>query len=95
MFLTELDSLITLAHVVVEGTDIQLVTSVLIAHDPLVLVWMVKTLNRSVTFCAFDSFRTRIPSQPINESFAIFRCILEQIWRSSEVSRVMGEVTAL
>ena len=62
MLLTEFDGLIALSHVVIEGTDVQLVASMLVAHDPLVLVRMVETLYSRVAFVTFYSFWTRIPS---------------------------------
>ena len=95
MVLAELDSLMAFTHVVVKGANVQLVASVLIAHDTLVLVRMVKSLDCGMTLGAFNSFRTQIPSNAVNESFAVFRRILENIRRSSEISSVMREVTAL
>ena len=62
MLLAEFDGLIALAHVMIEGTDVKLVTSMLITHDPLVLVRMVETLYSRVALVTFYSFRTRIPS---------------------------------
>lgn len=67
----------------------------LITHDSLVLVWMIKPLNGCMTLLTFYSFRAQIPPQTINESFTIFRCIFEQIRRSSEISGVVSEITTL
>lgn len=56
--LAELDSLMSLTHVVVEGTNIQLVASMLVAHDSLVFVRMVESLDSRVALVTFYSFRT-------------------------------------
>ena len=95
MAFAELDCLVSLTHVVIESTYVKLVTSMLITHYPLVFVWMIEPLDGRVTFLTFNSFRAQIPSQTIDESITVFRCILEQIWRPSEISGVMCEITTL
>ena len=79
----------------VKCANVKLITSVLVAHDSLVLVRMIKPLNSCMTLLAFNSFRAQIPPQTIYESFTIFWRIFEQIGRSSEISGVMSEITTL
>ena len=79
----------------VKCANVKLITSVLVAHDSLVLVRMIKALNGCMTLLTFNSFWTQIPPQTIDESFTIFWCILEQIRRSPEISGVMCEITTL
>ena len=95
MVLAEFDRLVSLTHVVIEGTDVQLVTSVFVTHNPLVLVGMVQPLDSRVALATFYSFRTQVPSYTVNESFAIFWRVLENIRRSSEISSMVREVAAL
>ena len=95
MVFAEFDGLVPLAHVVIESADIQLVTSMLVTHDALVLVRVVEPLDRRVAFSAFDAFRAQIPSNAVYESFAVLRRILENVRRSSEISGVMRKVTTL
>ena len=95
MAFAELNRQVTFTLGVVKCANIKLVTSVLVAHDSLVLVRMIEPLNSCVTLLTFNSFRAQIPPQTIDESFTIFWCILEQIRRSPEISGVMCEITTL
>ena len=92
--LAEFDGLVTFTHVVIEGADVELIASMLITHDSLVLVWMVEALDGRMALAAFESFWTHIPSDAIDESFTVLWGVLEDVWRSSEVSSVMGEIAS-
>ena len=93
--LAELDRQVALAHVVVERTDVEFVAAMLVTHDSLVLVGVVEPFHGSVALSTFDTFRTIIPAGAIYESFAVLRRILENVRRSSEISRVMRVVATL
>ena len=54
--------LVSFPHVVVKGTYIELVASMFVAHDSLVLVWMIESFNCGVTLITFQTFRTLVPS---------------------------------
>ena len=92
VILAEFDCLMPFTHVVVKGANVQLVASVLVTHDSLVFVWMVKSFNSCMTFSALESFGALIPANAVNESFAVLWCILENVRRSSEVSCVVREI---
>jgi len=93
--LAELDRQVTLAHVVVERTDVEFVAAVLVTHDSLILVGVVEPFHGGVALSTFDTFRAIIPAGAIYESFAVLRRIFENVRRSSEISRVMSVVAAL
>ena len=90
----EFDGLVTFTHVVVEGTDIQLIASMLVTHNSLVLVWMVEAFDSRMALAAFEAFRAHIPTNAVNESFTVLWGVLEDVWRSSEVSSVMSEIAS-
>lgn len=73
----------------VEGTDVHLVTTHPIAFDPLILVRMVQPLDCRVAFVAFKATRAVFPPLTVLEGLAVLRRILEQVWRSAEIARVM------
>ena len=58
----QLYCLVSFPHVVVKGTYIKLVASMFVAHDSLVLVWMIESLNCGMTLITFQTFRTLVPS---------------------------------
>ena len=75
--------------IVIEGTDVHLVTTHSIALNPLILVRMVQPLDRRVAFVAFKSARAVLPSLTILQRLTVLRRILEQVWRASKITRVM------
>ena len=95
MVLAETHGLVPLPHRVVESTDVELVTPLLVAHDPLVLVWVVESLHSGVALATLDPSRTGVPSSTTDQCLAVLWCILKQIWWSPEVPSMMGEDTTL
>jgi len=72
-----------------KSADLSLVASQFIAIDSLVLVGMVQSLNCSVAFGTFQSQGTLIPTYSFAQYFTVFRCVLKDFRRSSEISKVM------
>jgi len=93
--LAELDGQVALAHVVIERADVELVAAMLVAHDSLILVGVVEPFHGGVALSTFDAFRAIIPAGAIYESFAVLGRVLENVRRSSEISRVVRVVAAL
>ena len=89
MLLAELVCETLFSCVVVEGTDVHLVTTHPIAFNPLILVGMVQPLDCRVAFVAFKAARAVLPPLAVLKGLAVLRRILEQVWRSAEIARVM------
>ena len=73
----------------VEGTDVHLVTTHPIAFDPLILVRMVQPLDCRVALVTFKAARAVFPPLAVLEGLAVLRRILEQVWWTAEIARVM------
>jgi hypothetical protein len=51
---------------------------------------MVQSLDSSVALVTHKALRALVPSDPLDESWAVLRKIVDHIWQSSEVSHVVS-----
>lgn len=89
MLLAKLMREALLPRVMIEGTDLHLITTHAVALDSLVLVRMVEPLDSGVALGTLDAPRAVLPPFTALECLTVLRRILEQVWRSAEVTRVM------
>ena len=80
---------------VVKSADWIVIAAGLVTLDPLVLVRVVQALNCCVTLFAKNTFLALAPAGAVGESLTVFRGVTEVLRRSSEITRVVGEVAAL
>lgn len=87
--LADLDGQVPLTQAMVECADLQLVATLLVALNPLVLVRVVQPLDRGMAFGTQKTVRAEVPSHTSKQGFAVFRVILEKVGRPSEVPHVV------
>lgn len=73
-----------------ERANVELIASGSVTRNPLVLVRMVKPLDGGVALITHKSLLALVPSNSLNQSWAIFRKVVDHVWQSSEISRVVG-----
>ena len=94
MLLAELVGETLLPGAVIKRADVHLVAARTVALNAFVLFGVVESLDCRVALAALDALIAVVPPEAILESFAVFRGILDEVWRPSEVSRVVGEDAA-
>ena len=83
---------------VVECADFGLVATASVAVYSLVLVGMIEAFNCGMTLLAVEPVRALLPTDIwvilVCHVWAVFRRVLKDLWRPSEVSHVMSVNTA-
>ena len=95
MLLAELVCKTLFSRIVVESTDVHLVTAHPVAFYPLIFVRMIQPLDRCVAFVALKTAWTVLPSLAILKGLAVLRRIFKQVWWSAKITRMVCIYAAL